>query len=778
MPYAEVIIPLAIDALYTYSVSDELMKQGVAVGSFVAVAIGKKKVVGAVVVSVRDDDGVEIGEENSSKKGKKREIKPVLALLYSQKVVTEKQLQFWSWIHEFYLLAWGLMGYSFLPSSLKPTTEFDENEVGELKFEFNSIFGYKEHAIISLHPNYSSLSLLEKGIEENKRAKKRSQLLIEIAEELAVKVGDGNAEKIVDFSIDKRELMAKGYSGSIISQLVESNILVQGSEKRETDYSLPPYTLQEPLNKSSDNSLTTKVLENYGKGKTLLIESQKDKELKDMLCRVIDIVLQGGGEVLFLTPLLNSANSYIELFKSHFGENMVVYDRKKSKPQLHQLYFSILTSSGGTLVVSSRMGVGLPFKNLQLLIVDREHDQLYQASEYELNFNGRDAAVYLAHLHKAQTLLLSSAPSVESLYNCKIGKYRLISEKRDFNSKIVAINRNNIAPRERKMYCSSTDRRYLSNFIITEIEKRAAKGEMSFLYQNRKGYATVLECVECGEAVQCNNCNTTLAYFMATNDLRCRYCGSSYSVEQKCKSCGSGNLRKQGVGTENVELKIMELFPHLRVVRVDADTMGKPRIFNEIVEKIEKKEVDIVIGTQIMLSLPKPENLTFVGVVNGDNLFSQPDYKASERAFQLLTLLRMLLIDSKNSVMALQMAEHEDFLQNFTYNNYNALFERELADRYSFGYPPFCRVITYRIEHQDEQLLDSAARRFSAECRRLLSSRVSDVVVPMVDKIQGRYIREVIIRSDLKDGFIHAKRESQLQAKTLLKGVRWRVTVV
>lgn len=751
--YVDVILPIAIPELFSYLVDNKEIRDQIKIGSIVAVAIGKRKISGAVVVAIHNEESA-------------RELKPILNIIDSDSVITPKQLEFWWWLSSYYLCTMGEVYDQFLPTSLKPRTNYEIQDDQHI-YKFPKIYGFKEVDYIYLNPAHLSEASQCTLLETYKRSKAKLKLITIILEQTAVGQDDN--------AISKSAIQDQGITNNIISDLIKESIVLKETRKIKISQSVSTYTqIYEP----SENNITAEVDISFSQRKTSLLKSSNSTTKQQTCIHLINNVLKNGGEVLFISPTTFSATEINSKFAELFGDNFIQYDKKKNKNSQHIDYTRILENSGSLLVSSTRIGVGLPFKNLQLVIVDDEHDATYLGYEYDISYNGRDAAIYLAHLHGAKTLLVSPTPSIESYHNCMQGKFTLIEERNSFYPKINIIERSTIARNEYKLYDSSSSRRYISKLLIKEIEERISRGEITFLYQNRKGFATVVECAECGEYVQCSNCNATLTYHKSTNDLRCRYCLSRYNMPQKCTSCSSPNLRLQGIGTENVEQKVSELFPLAKVVRLDTDIMDNRTEFKNTLSNIYAGKVDIIVGTQLVTKMREIPNLTLIGVINGDNMFAFPDYRTGERTFQTLSSLAMKLPNDKNSLMIVQMSHRTGITKFLCQNDYHSLYKKEIEERDMFSYPPFCKLITFTLKHTDIDKLTTTADQLCNALTTIFVKRVTGVVTPQVDRIRREYIRQIVIKIETGANLQRAKDLCRESVKKYAKGIKVAITTV
>ena len=740
--YIDVIIPLAIPEILSYTVELEEEKDKLTVGSLVAILMGKKRALSAIVISIH------LGESSQV-------LKPILSVIDYDSNICDKQIDFWNWLGLYYFHSLGKIALHLLPPSLKLQTEGVDKTDGTKEFIFSKVYGFRNREYISLTEEYHNQTILTELTDSLKRSKAKLKLVEMFNSDIKAKNSDINSYKA-----EKKTLLERaGATTATLKQLVDNGVF-----KSETvaikecfqDHYLAPLKDNND-HAGEDDELINRASTLLSTKSTLLIKTASQTLKTAIFKNAIKEQLANGGEVLIISPTpLQSRLMYDEL-QDEFAPLTILSDNQNSKDKQHSNYNRILHNKGALIVIGGRRTVALPFSNIKLVIVEDEHENSYKGSEYELQYGGRDSAIYLAYLHNAKCILTSIAPSIESYYNSMTGKYALLEQKSSFIPDITAIERSSIAIKERKHISSSSDRRFISTLLLNQIEERIKRGEVSFLYQNRKGFATVIECKECGEYIKCDNCNVTLTYHKTTDSLLCKYCSSHYKRAIECKSCGSKNLQMQGIGTENVEDKISRYFPLSRVIRIDSESVENRKKYSDIVDKIRAGEVDIIVGTDLFTKFHNLNNLTLIGVINGDNMFAFPEYFTTERAYQTVASLLYRLPKNESSKMVIQISGKHPIYKYIKQDDYHSFYLKEIEDRRKFVYPPFCKIVTFTLKSRDTIKLEESAINLSNELTTIFGKRCSGVYTPQVDKIRNEYIMQIVVKLEKGADIVRAK---------------------
>jgi primosomal protein N' (replication factor Y) len=418
----------------------------------------------------------------------------------------------------------------------------------------------------------------------------------------------------------------------------------------------------------------------------------------------------------------------------------------------------------GRLILGARSAIFLPFSDLGLIIVDEEHEPSYKQQDPAPRYHARSAAIMMAHWYRAKVLLGTATPSVESYHNALSGKYGLVEMKERFQGlqlpQITMIDLQRQYHRK-EMYGHFADP------LVDRIREELSKGKQVILFQNRRGYAPVLQCTKCGEAPKCPNCDVTMTYHKATNSLVCHYCGHSTRIPVTCPKCG-GEMRTQGFGTERLEEEIQGLFPEARVARMDLDSTRRKDSYQQIIDRFARHEVDILIGTQMVTKGLHFNDVSLVAVLQADSLLNTPDFRSYEQAFQMLEQVsgRAGRTGSQGEVMIQTFNPKNPVFEFLKTHDYEGLYQQQIAERELFKYPPYQRLIMLTLRHRDLSRLEAAASLLQQRLQQSFGKRVSGVIIPSVNKISNQWVRQIRLRVETTANIA--------QAKALLKEhIRW-----
>lgn len=543
-----------------------------------------------------------------------------------------------------------------------------------------------------------------------------------------------------------------------------------------------PVTGTLPTLTDAQDEAVTLIRKSFDNRRPVLLHGVSGAGKTEIYMHLIAETIQNGGTALLLIPELALSTQLVDRLSAHFANTMTLYNSRSTPATRQAVYNTILHGAGGSLIVGTRSVVALPFEKLDLIVIDEEQDAGYRQTDPAPRYNARDAAIMLGHIHKAKTLLSTATPSVESYHNAMTGKYNIVTLPVRYNGKrnpkVTVIDRRLIAVKEKREHGYNADTRYLSQYLIRRLGETIAAGEQAILFQNRRGYSSRMECMECGHTPECPHCNVTLTYHKAKARLECHYCGHSVPAPMQCPACGRYTLTTEGIGTENIEEKIAAFLPQACIVRLDADITRSKRTLKETLRKISSHEADIIIGTQMISKGFDFDNIGLVGIINADNLLCFPDFRAAERTFQLLvqTAGRMCRGKSRGELIIQSSHDIGRIVGDVINFDYLSMYNREIGDRLRYIYPPFSRIISITLKHHDLARLEESARHLADECRRLFGNRAGDVAIPMIDRIREQWLRSVTVKIERGANLSRAKSMLRKSLDTLsathLKGIR------
>ncbi|ATA67343.1 primosomal protein N' [Capnocytophaga cynodegmi] len=776
--FVDVILPIPLRKLFTYGVNQDeahFLKSGMRV----AVSFGKSKVYTALVFQVHTNQPT-------------YQTKDIEYILDETPVVNQLQLQHWQWISEFYMCSLGEVFKMAMPSSFllesetiieKSSRELEINELTDdellvyeaLNFktaltgnEVAKIVGNKKalkvlkglvdkNAIkisekifekyvpklvkyIRLSSEYQSDEGIKKAFDILSKATKQKQLIVAYFNCINKEKGVLKAEKL---------LSQANVSASVLKSVVEKGIFEE-------------YFIQKDRINFTGDLYEKKILSDAQQESFLEIQNQfQEKEVvlfqgvtasgkTEIYIELIDQVLKSGKQVLYLLPEIGLTVHLINRLKKYFGDKMGVYHSKYTTNERVEVWNNVLNgNTKNQLVVGVRSSVFLPFSNLGLVIVDEEHDTSYRQFEPAPRFHTRDAAIVLSKIHKANVLLGSATPSLESLYNAKREKYGYVYLSKRFGDfQVPDIEIIDIKDKHFRKQMTG----HFSDVLIEEIGKTLQQGNQVILFQNQRGYAPVIQCRSCATVPQCPHCDVSLTYHQGRNQLRCHYCGYAIAKPEVCIACGSTDLITKGVGTEQIAKELTELFPDVTIDRMDQDTTSGKYGYEKILSKFEQRETQILVGTQMISKGLDFENVGLVGVMNADSFIHFPDFRAYERSFQLLVQIsgRAGRSSKKGKVLIQTYSPKHPVLQQVLHNNFKEMFQSQIKERKEFHYPPFVRLIKITFKHSDFNKVNEGAQWFAEALRQGFSQQqllqVLGPEFPLVSRIRNEYIKDILVK--------------------------------
>lgn len=785
MKFADVILPLPLEQKYTYRIPPDLEK-AVVPGSRVIVHFGRKRYYTAIVLEIhtRQPDSA-------------YETKEIFALLDPTPILRRPQLRFWQWISSYYLCALGDVYKAALPSGLKLESEtavtYNEdfeadaplrpNEqsvldafagvikltVSELERktglrnimpvitsliskgavmvseELKKKFVPKKQAFIRLGADYKEEERLKAAFDELKRAKKQEMLLIAFLE-LSHALHPTLAKEI-----SRKELLAYSHSSpALLDGLIKRGILE--SYEKEVGRLQASVTKLQPLSTlSKKQELAYDAIHQCFKEKDVcLLYGVTSSGKTEIYVHMIKDALALGRQVLYLLPEIAITTQITERLARLFGDKLVVYHSKFTDNERVEIWNRLLHNKEPIVVLGVRSSLFLPFHDLGLVIVDEEHEPSYKQQEPAPRYHARNAAMVLASMHGAKTLLGSATPSIDSYFNATTGKYGLVElTERYGDCQMPDILTANLKELRRKKMMPKES--LFSPLLIQQIKTALDKGEQAILFQNRRGFAPQIECKDCGWVPHCEHCDVSLTYHKFRNVLVCHYCGFTQYAPSECPACKGKDLRMLGFGTEKVEEEVSALFPAANVERLDTDTARTRSAYERILGDFEKGKTQILIGTQMISKGLDFGNVSVVGILNADNLMNFPDFRAHERAFQLMLQVsgRAGRRDKQGTVVLQTTQPEHPIIQMVQQNDYKGMVDLQQTERSMFRYPPYYRLIVMVLRSRNEQVLRELSTLYADKLRAYLGERVLGPVTPVITRIQTLHIRQIVLKLEV-----------------------------
>ena len=747
MLYAQVVLPLA-QPMYTFSVDEAL---GVGIGDAVVVQFGSSRYYTGIVWSI------------SAQKPEYPRIKPILKRLYSTPLVTAEAQRLWEWIAEYYMCTIGEVMRVALPALAKPSattlSELDER----------SIEPPTETFVALAEELRTEEALAAYVAKHGRKAPRRTETMDRIAA-LAIerRSADGFVpRRLVDAeTVHIADLKRRG--------LIELREATIEATHDKDDFLLPT------LSVAQQHALDA-IDEGHRNNKVALLHGVTGSGKTEIYVHLIARTLAEGRDVLVLVPEIVITSQLVERLERIFEGRTTTYHSRLTPLRRGETFLRLASSAGGELIVGVRSAIFLPMKRPGLIVVDEEHDTNYKQTDPTPRYNARDMAVVMGRIYGAKVVLGSATPSLESLYNATTGKYAYIELTERWGEAVLpeiivsdtirAVKRN-----ERKTHFNLE--------LLQNIHRSLSAGEQAILFQNRRGYAPYIQCRTCGYSPRCPHCNVTLTRHKATDRMECHYCGYNMPAPKMCPNCEVQDMALMGFGTEKAVEEIARLYPEARVDRLDSDTSTSERAFKQIVHNFEAGETDILVGTQIITKGFDFKGVSTVGILNADNLLSVPDFRASERAFQLMMQVagRAGRHNDRGRVVIQTSQPKHPVITYVATGDYHAMAHKELEERRAFGYPPYSHLIRIMLRHADYELLRHAAHHFATLMRKKFGSRVMGPVSSALEMLRGEHRAEIMIKIESGASMQRARkmmREAMADhsAKEEFKGVKITVDV-
>lgn len=780
MNYADVIIPLNVNQVFTYSIPESLKNQ-LKVGCRVVVNFGMQHYYSAIVLAIHDNKP-------------DFELKNIEYIIDNEPIVNEKILGFWQWMASYYMCSLGDIMNAALPAALRleSTTHVYVKAPDELKVldnfqKIQELFARSKSVSVSKLTKFLGNNALKKidylvrqgilevsEIIENKQ-KKTFEIFYKISSEInspqkleeafeKIKKSEKQTlvlsayctlsklsfvDNLVYFNeVSKKQLIEKSKQPkAVIDSLCKKGILIEYHKEKIYFSDVQPDEYKSNIKQlTTDQQLALDEIKKYFEHKdVVLLHGITASGKTEIYIQIIKEFIEKDHQVLYLLPEIALTYQIIQRLKSAFGEKIIVYHSSVSEKERAELWQRISSSDEIKIVVGVRSAIFLPFKNLGLIIVDEEHENTFKQKDPAPRYHARDSAIMLAKFFGGKVLLGSATPSLESYYNAQVGKYGYVYlGKRFSNFQLPNIEILDL----RKKYQKNQKNEIFHNRLLDAINEALEKKEQIIVFQNRRGFANYLQCDDCQEIVKCVNCDVSLTYHKDINRLVCHHCGYVQTIPKVCPTCKSEKIFMRKFGTQRLENELSVIFPNAKIARLDLDSIKRKNTFQKILQDFNEKKIDILVGTQMITKGLDFENVTLVGVVDADFIINFPDFRSNERAFQLLTQVSGRAGRSlKTGKVYIQTYTPNHYLLDYIRNNnFEAFYKRELNERLKFKYPPFVRLIKIITKHKNQQL----CYEFSNELAQKLKSLYSDMVIgpyePIVARIKNYYFSEILLK--------------------------------
>ncbi len=791
--YVEVILPLPLRQLFTYKVpADNTMK--ISEGMRVVVPFGKSKIYTGIIYAILQETPY-------------FDTKEIITILDDEPIVTDLHLKFWSWVANYYLCSLGEVYRTALPSGMKPEgetlihlnyLEYSENLNDREQQIIDALSADNEISIAKLRSKFdfktiTAINQLQKKniisfkqkLKENYKPK--LELYLKLADDIAENGLNEHQQKLLSKAPKQRQaieymlqnmesenffisennyytkrssfLEKSGVSASVLKQVLQKGLIEEYEQeidrlKFEFQENEAPNELSQAQAKALDE-----VRQNFQSKTTVLLHGQTASGKTEIYIHLAKEYMAQGKQVLYLMPEIALTTQITQRLKKHFGDKLGVFHSKYSNAERTEIWRHISPSGASSryqIILGVRSAIFLPFSNLGLIIVDEEHEASYKQFQPAPKYNAVNLAAVLALMHQAKLLLGSATPSIESYFNAKTNKYALVELSQRYKGislPEIIIADIKEAKRKKQLKENFTPQLYKA------IEQSLEQNKQIILFQNRRGYAPFLICNKCYWIPRCKYCDVSLVYHKNSDKLVCHYCSYTEDYPQVCNSCKQPDVSPYGYGTEQIEYSVNKLFPQAKVLRMDLDTTSGKHAYKNIISEFERHEADILIGTQMVSKGFDFKNVNLVGVMQADLALNYPDFRANERAFQLLTQLsgRSGRHGKKGKVIIQTVNIDHPIIQSVADNDYQTVFKEQVAERKLFKYPPFYRIIVITVKFRNNKVVDKASSLLVDMLRKYFKENILGPEYPPVPKIKNQYMKNILVKINRKQALHKAK---------------------
>ena len=777
MYFVEVILPLSLAKTFTYSVS-ETEYHYIKKGMRVAVPFGKSKIYTALVIETHEN------------KPALYDAKEIHQILDEKPIVTEIQIAHWRWIASYYMCAIGDVYRGAMPSALLLESEtiisqkqdgfVDESLLSDeeyliyealqqqsslkvqdimhilnkknifpviqklvdknilvLQEEVQETYAPKLVRYVKLHSKYESNEGLGELLEVLKNANKQKEIVLSYFQLSASEKKPISVKKLIE---------AANSTSTIVKALIEKEIFEEYYIQVDR-VNFSGKTKEEQLQLSEAQQMAFEEIKNsFAQKEVCLLHGVTSSGKTEIYIKLIEEYIKEEKQILYLLPEIALTTQLVARLRDYFGNKVAVYHSKYSNNERVEVWQQVLERSPkAQIVIGARSALFLPFSNLGLVIVDEEHEQTFKQVDPAPRYHARDASIVLANSHKAKVLLGSATPSIETYYNAQSGKYGLVEIfKRYGNVRMPEIELVDLKDKYFRKKMSG----HFSDTLIENITTALSLGEQVILFQNRRGFSPIIECLTCGHVPQCPQCDVSLTYHKHKNQLRCHYCGYSMAKPTNCHICSSVDLTTKGFGTEQIQQELVELFPNTKIGRMDQDTTRGKFGFEKIIDSFKNREMDVLVGTQMLAKGLDFDNVSLVGIMNADNMLYHPDFRAFERSYQMMTQVsgRSGRSEKQGKVIIQTYNPDHNTIQQVVNSDYAGMYKEQLYDRQIYHYPPYYKLVKLTLKHRDFDKLKEGSMWLYQVMKQSFTIPVLGPEEPPISRIRNEYIRTIMVK--------------------------------
>ena len=718
MHYVDVLLPLPLEGLYTYAVPTE-MEGRVSFGMRVMVPLGKTKTYVAMAVRVHQD------------KPQANSLKFILQVLDQQPVLLPEQYRLWQWIAHYYMSPLGDVLKAALPAGLKNEEHYKP----------------RTETYIRLTQNFRTEQAQHIAMDMLARAEKQQHMLATFLQLLYDNLPPAANEEQSGIGITREELLNTSHANvAVLQALIKRGILESYQvEVGRLNHGDEPHPERIKKLSEAQQKAYNEIVFSFLKHHVTLLHGVTSGGKTEIYIHLIQQALDRHEQVLYLLPEIALTVQMMERLRRVFGNRLGIYHSKYSDAERVEIWNKQLSDCPYDVILGARSALFLPFKKLGLVIVDEEHETSYKQQDPSPRYHARSAAIMLAGMCGAKTLLGTATPSMESYYNAQTGKYGLVELTTRYKDielpEITVVDVKDL--RHRRMMEGP-----FSPLLLREMQQALQRGKQVILFQNRRGYAPMVICKQCGWVPSCQHCDVSLTLHRNMNQLTCHYCGYTYQVPVECPACGCKDLQARGFGTEKIEAEVATLFPDARVARMDLDTTRTRNAYERIINDFAQGNTNILIGTQMVSKGLDFANVAVVGILSADAMLNIPDFRAYETAFMMMAQVsgRAGRKGERGHVVLQTMNPQLSVVQQVVRNDFLAFYQDVLQERQAFHYPPFTHLIYVYLKHVKEPVVDTAAIEMGSRLRQVFQQRVLGPDKPGVAKVKTLHIRKIVLK--------------------------------
>ena len=735
--FVNVILPLPLDGVFTYSVPQSLEEQ-VKMGVRVLVPLGRNKTYVGIISEIHE------------KKPEGYQTKDILQVLDSFPILLDTQLRLWQWIADYYLSPIGEVYKAALPAGLKAED------------------GYRPRTetYIDLSPKFRNEAALHVALNMLQRAVKQQTAFIDF---LALSGWDKNEPQ----EITRDELLNQGHTLPTVTALVKRGLLQTYEREvgRLNHGGEPCFENIKPLSQVQQDAFN-KIQFSFLKKNVTLLHGVTSSGKTEIYIHLIWQALEQKKQVLYLLPEIALTVQMMNRLQRVFGNRLGIYHSKYSDAERVEIWQKQLSTHPYDVILGARSAVFLPFQNLGLVIVDEEQETSYKQQDPMPRYHARSSAIILAQMFGAKTLLGTATPSLESYHNAKTGKYGLVELFQRYQGielpEIQVVDVKDL--QHRKMMNGP-----FSPLLLNKVREALERGEQAILFQNRRGYAPMVECKQCGWVPHCQHCDVSLTFHRNLNQLTCHYCGYTYQVPTECPNCGCIHLQTIGYGTEKIEAEVHDIFPEARIARMDLDTTRSRQAYERIISDFSAGHTNLLIGTQMLSKGLDFDKVSVVGILNADTMINYPDFRAYEHAFMMMSQVSGRAgRKGKRGLVILQTKSPElPLIHQIVQNDYASFYRSLIAERQQFHYPPYYRLIYVFLKHRYDNVVETAGMEMASILRNWFGARVLGPDKPAVAKVKSLSIRKLVLKLELGINMPEVRKYLALAQQQMLQDKRY-----